>query len=274
MEDPKLDQDNFLVDELVQIVDTLRGENGCPWDKKQKPRTVILYLIEEAYELAEAIETENPDEIREELGDVLFHIFFITAMFKERGEFGLRDVVRTIVSKMIRRHPHVFGKKRVSGSEEVIQNWHKIKLDENKASRRSSILDSVPVKLPALMRAYRVSERAAKSGIDWTDISGFLREVEENLNGLKTALMRQDKAHLAIEFGELLFNLVNAARVAKIHPETALAVSVRKFEKRFKEMEARVSETNRGFEDVSPEEKTRIWEEVKKSQIAGLTDKI
>lgn len=274
MEDPKLDQENFLVDELIQIVDTLRGEKGCPWDKKQTPQTVILYLIEEAYELADAIETENPDEIREELGDVLFHIFFIAEMFKEREEFGLRDVVQTIVAKMIRRHPHVFGKNRVASSEEVIQTWHKIKLEENKASRRGSILDSVPVKLPALIRAYRISERAAKSGIDQMDISGFLRNVEENLNGLNAALMRQDKALLTIEFGELLFNLVNAARVAKIHPETALAVSVRKFEKRFKEMEARLSETNREFEDVSPEEKARIWEELKNSQIAGLADKI
>jgi tetrapyrrole methylase family protein/MazG family protein len=197
-------------------------------------------------------------------------------MFREREQFGLRDVVQTIVAKMIRRHPHVFGKQRVASSEEVIQTWHKIKLEENKASRRGSILDSVPVKLPALMRAYRISERAAKSGIDQMDISGFLRNVEENLNGLNAALMRQDKALLTIEFGELLFNLVNAARVAKIHPETALAVSVRKFEKRFKEMEAHLSETNREFEDVSPEEKARIWEELKNSQIAGagLADKI
>jgi MazG family protein len=265
MEDSKLNPKHFLLDELIQIVDTLRGKNGCPWDQKQTPQTVIVYLIEEAYELAEAIERENPDQIREELGDILFHILFITRIYREQGEFDLRDVVETISAKMIRRHPHVFDQKRMISSEEVIRNWHKIKVDEKKASRRGSLLDSVPVNLPALLRAYRISDRAAQSGIDWTDISGFMSEVEDNLHTLNTALKRENQTLLAQAFGELFLSLVNAARVAKIHPETALAGAVSRFENRFRKLEVHVSETGREFQDVSSEEKARLWAEIDKA---------
>jgi MazG family protein len=264
MEDSRLDSGRFLLDELLQIVDTLRGKNGCPWDQKQTPETVIVYLIEEAYELAEAIQRENPDQIREELGDILFHILFITKIYRERGGFDLRNVVETITAKMIRRHPHVFDQKRMISSEEVIRNWHKIKIDEKKAPRKGSMLDSVPVNLPALLRAYRLTDRAAQSGIDWMDISGFLSEVQENLRALNSAVESENQSLLALAFGELFLSTVNAARVARVHPETALAVAVRRFEDRFKKLEACISETNREFQDVTSEEKARIWAEIDK----------
>ena len=170
-------------------------------------------------------ETGHPEQIREELGDVLFHIVFIARMFQERGEFDLSDVAQTITEKMIRRHPHVFGEKTVNSSDEVIENWHKIKLNEKKSSQKQSLLDSVPVQLPALMRAYRISDRAAKSGFDWAEVDGAVENVEKELDGLKAALNKQNREILSQKFGDLLFDLVNIARLAEIHPETALAGS-------------------------------------------------
>lgn len=256
--------DSFL-DQLIRLVETLRGPHGCPWDKKQTPRNVILYLLEEAYELADAVETESSGQIREELGDVLFHVAFMARIFQERGEFDLEDVACSITEKMIRRHPHVFGGQTVKSSEEVVQNWHQIKLDEKKADRKGSLLDSVPLTLPALMRAYRISDRAAKSGLDWVDIDSALKKVKKALDDFGSALESQDNNLLSQEIGDLLFAMVTFTRMVNIHPETALAGSVKRFEKRFRKMEAVVSETERTFEDVSREEKALIWEMVKKT---------
>ena len=264
MEDSKLNQKVSFLDKLLGLVETLRGQHGCPWDKEQTPQSVIVYLIEEAFELAEAIETEDLDEIRSELGDVLFHIVFIARMFQEQGEFDVQDVARAITEKMIRRHPHVFKNQTVASSEEVIQNWHNIKLKESRSAQKRSRLDSIPAKLPALMRAYRISDRAAKSGFEWTDITGVSRKWEEPLERLKPALRSQDKNLFYQEFGDLLFRLVNVARIAGIHPETALAGSIRNFELRFKKMEELIAGDHREFEEVSIEEKALIWEKTEK----------
>lgn len=264
MENSELDQTHSFLDELIRLVKTLRGKHGCPWDKKQTPRDVSVYLIEEVFELADAIQAGDPEQIREELGDVLFHIVFIARMFQERGEFDLSDVAQTITEKMIRRHPHVFGEENVNSSEEVVENWHKIKLSEKKFTPQQSTLDSVPVQLPALIRAYRISERAANSGFDWAEVDKALENVEQELSGLKTILNKQNSAHLTQNFGDLLFILVNIARLAKIHPETALAGSNKRFELRFRKMEDMVSESEGDFENMSGREKALIWEKVKK----------
>jgi MazG family protein len=264
VENPELDQTHSFLDELIQLVKTLRGKHGCPWDKKQTPRDVSVYLIEEVFELADAIEAGHPEQIREELGDVLFHIVFIASIFQGRGEFELSDVVQTITEKMIRRHPHVFGEENVNSSEEVVENWHKIKLSEKKSTPKQSSLDSVPVQLPALIRAYRISDRAAKSGFDWADVDESLENLEQELVGLKAILNKRNNPHLSQKFGDLLFILVNIARLAKIHPETALAGSNKRFELRFRKMEDLVSESERVFESLSAREKTLIWEKVKK----------
>jgi len=264
MENTLLTQLNTELDELFQLVNTLRGKYGCPWDKKQTPESVSIYLTEEVFELADAIETADPDQIRDELGDVLFHIFFIARMFQERGEFDLADVAQTIVKKMIRRHPHVFGEKKVNNSEEVIQNWHKIKLDEKKSTAKQSLLDSIPAKLPALLRAYRVSDRAAKTAFDDGDAEGHLKNAQSALDKLKAAILYQDKSVSSEQIGDLLLAVVNLARGAKIHPESALAGSVRRFEQRFKKMEELVSESMRDFGEVTSEEKKLIWEKLRK----------
>jgi tetrapyrrole methylase family protein/MazG family protein len=264
VENPELDQTHSFLDELIRLVKTLRGKNGCPWDKKQTPRDVSVYLIEEVFELADAIQTEHPAQIREELGDVLFHIVFIARMFQERGEFDLSDVAQTITEKMTRRHPHVFGEGNVNSSEEVVENWHKIKLSEKKSTPQQSALDSIPVQLPALIRAYRMSERAANSGFDWAEVDKALENMKQELDGLITILDKQNNAHLSQNFGDLLFILVNIARLARIHPETALAGSNKRFELRFRKMEDMVSKSERIFENMSGREKVLIWEKVKK----------
>jgi tetrapyrrole methylase family protein / MazG family protein len=262
MENTKLNQLHMELEALFRLVAALRGDNGCPWDKKQTPETVSIYLIEEVFELADAIETADPDQIREELGDVLFHIVFIARMFQERAEFDLADVAQTITQKMIRRHPHVFGEKKVGSSEEVVENWHKIKLDEKKPADRTSLLDSVPAKMPALLRAYRISDRAAKSAFDDPDIESHLKNAQDALDKLKTDRRCQDKRPESQQIGELLFAVVNLARIGKIHPETALAGCVRRFEQRFKKMEELVTESKRKFEEVTAEEKKLIWEKL------------
>jgi tetrapyrrole methylase family protein/MazG family protein len=175
-------------DAIFKLIETLRGKNGCPWDKKQTPRTIAVYLVEEIYELVDAIESENHNEICEELGDVLFHILFLISLFRETGRFDFMDVIDSNMKKMTRRHPHVFGKDRVDSTDEVRERWHKIKMNEKKRFQETSILDSVPSKLPALMRAYRISERVSKTGFDWSDISGVMSKVEEEWSELKVAL--------------------------------------------------------------------------------------
>lgn len=257
-------KENILtIDTLSKLVETLRGEDGCPWDKKQTPLTISVYLVEEIYELVDAIESGNPDEVCEELGDVLFHILFLVSLFQEMGRFNIREVVRVITEKMVRRHPHVFGNDSVTGPDEVRHRWHRIKLKEKSNARPTSALDSVPKKLPALMRAYRISERAARTGFDWTDISGVVQKVEEEWSEFKAKLSQTDPDGLAMEFGDILFTLVNIARFARFHPETALTGSIKKFERRFKYMEKVLSEDGKSLESISHKEMDTLWEEAK-----------
>jgi tetrapyrrole methylase family protein / MazG family protein len=265
MEDAVLNRLHTELDALLRLVETLRGENGCPWDKKQTPQTVGIYLTEEVFELAAAIETADPDQIREELGDVLFHVVFIARMFQERGGFDLAAVAQTITRKMIRRHPHVFGATKIGSSEEVIQNWHKIKLDENKPAAGRSLLDSVPAKLPALLRAYRILDRVARAAFEEKDIDSNLNNVQGALDSLKAGLRCRDKSVAAEQIGDLLLAVANLARIGQIHPETALAGSVKRFEQRFKKMEALVSESKRELSEVTVDEKKQIWQKLQKS---------
>ncbi|UCF89907.1 MAG: nucleoside triphosphate pyrophosphohydrolase [Desulfobacterales bacterium] len=263
MENSKLEPEISPLNALITLIETLRGGSGCPWDKKQTPHTMAVYLIEEMYELVHAIDSGSPQEVCEEMGDVLFHIFFIARLFQEKRHFTIQDVARQCTEKMIRRHPHVFGTTRVSSSDEVTQNWHRIKAKEKKGRTEDSVLDSVPANLPALMRAYRISDRAAGTGFDWDDPSDVWDKLEEELEELKSALARKDKDEVTNEFGDVLFTLTNVARFAKIHPETALAEAVKKFETRFRQMEEIIARSGRPMEAVSPNEKDRIWEHVK-----------
>jgi len=262
VENSKVKSATDSLEALVGLVESLRGDNGCPWDKKQTPRSMLIFLIEEMYELADAIESNRADDVREELGDVLFHIIFMARLFQETGQFSIYDVAGEITDKMIRRHPHVFGTARVDSADTVKRNWHKIKQDEKKPSGTESLIDSVPKTLPALMRTYQICERSARSGFDWEDAETLLQQLESELNNLKQALMGDEAERILEEFGSLLFDLVNLARFLKIHPETALSGALKTFEKRFRLMEKRISESGKNFDSLSRAEIQQIWQEL------------
>lgn len=257
------------IEALIHLIAALRGEKGCPWDRKQTPGSMMIYLLEEVYELFEAVESGSHEQICEELGDVFFHILFIARLFQESGDFDIEDVARVITEKMIHRHPHVFGNDRVGSAEEVKERWQKLKMKEKNHVGQKSVLDSVPVKVPALLRAYNISERAAGAGFDWDDISGVMSKSEEEWAELKAELSNGDRSRAAMEFGDLLFSLVNVARFAEFHPETALADSTLKFEQRFKYMEQKASESGRNIVSVPRDEKEELWEQAKKELKIG-----
>ena len=268
MEDPPLTSNTSATKQnpfeiLIELIEILRGDNGCPWDKKQTPKSSAVYLIEEIYEFFDAIAADKPEEICEELGDVLFQIFFIARLYQEKGLFNIKDVSRLNAEKMTRRHPHVFDKEIAQTTDAIRERWHEIKMKEKKHGPDTSILDSVPARLPALMRAYRISERAARTGFDWPNLSGVLEKVEEEWSEFKSALTMNDKDQTALEFGDLLFSLMNVARFVSVHPEMALAASTQKFVRRFKNMEKVASEKGRKLNSMTLEEMDALWEAAK-----------
>ena len=260
-----IDGDKGDLERLIRLVACLRSENGCPWDRKQTPRSLTVYLIEEMYELVDAIEGGDAEAVCEELGDVLFQLVFVARLYQESGHFRLTDAIGKIADKMIRRHPHVFGDSSVSGVEEVRRRWGEIKKAEKGDSASPSMIDSVPAGLPALMRAYRVSERAARAGFDWDDTAGVSDKVEEEWEEFKAAVGADstDAEAVEMEMGDLLFTLVNVARFARIHPERALAKATRKFESRFRDMEAQAEKTGRTLDQVPRPEKEALWQKAK-----------
>lgn len=265
------DRADSPLSKLIDLIAALRAPDGCPWDRQQTPTSMINYLLEETYELADAISANDAAHIREELGDVLFHIFFVAHLFSEQANFGINDVAEAIVTKMIRRHPHVFGDKKVKDTAEIRENWRKIKQGEQKNGSQESVLDAIPRKLPALMRAYRVSERAAGTGFDWQDIKGVLAKTDEEIDEFKQALSigagdSKSRDQAALEFGDILFTLVNVARFARIHPETALTAAIQKFEHRFRQMEKTVTQSGRTLEEISFDEMNQLWNGIKASE--------
>jgi tetrapyrrole methylase family protein/MazG family protein len=262
VEHSEINAQNSALTELRGLIEDLRGKNGCPWDKKQTPNSMVAYLLEEAYELADAVETNQAELICEEMGDVLFHIFFMARLFEEMESFNIDEVARGITDKMVRRHPHVFGNEKVDRCEDVIRNWHKIKLEEKKNTEPVSILDSIPLNLPALMRAYRICERAGKAGIDWEDRAALTKKLDRQFADVKSALNNPDSDHMDSRLGAFLFSLANAARFAKVHPETALGGSIKMFEKRFRKMEKRVADKGIDLQSLSPAEKKQMWQDL------------
>lgn len=246
------------LDRLERLIDRLRGPNGCPWDRAQTPGSLAVYLVEEAAEAAQAINDEGPEEAREELGDLLFQILFIIKIFAQEGAFGLKETVEAVETKMIRRHPHVFGEMELSTPAQVKSNWERIKRDEN--GPEASVLGSVPKGLPGLLRAHRLSKRAAGVGFDWPDPASVLAKVEEELTELKKA---RDKKELAEEAGDLLFALANLVRHLGLNPEEVLQAANTKFQRRFAKVEEVLRERGQEPAGTSTEEMNRIWEEIK-----------
>ncbi len=249
--------------ELVRIMERLRGPGGCPWDREQTRQSIKRYVIEEAYEVAEAIEEDDPGELCTELGDLLLQIVFHAQMAGEEGLFTIADVVRSINEKMVRRHPHVFGDLAVKDADEVLRNWARIKAEERKDRDDNSIVAGVPRALPALARADRLSEKASRVGFDWAGPGAVLAKVREELAELEEALACDDRAAAAAELGDLLFALTSLGRHLDLHAEDALQAANERFVRRFRYIEARLSEQQRDIHAASADEMNVLWDEAK-----------
>ena len=249
---------------LVELVKVLREPGGCPWDQEQNHKTLRRELVEEVYELLEAIDDQDIKGLREELGDVLLQVAFHARLAEEDGYFAMQDIIDDVVGKMIHRHPHVFGTITVNSSAEVLQNWEILKAEEK--TERKSALDGVAKGLPALMRAYKLQSKAAKVGFDWSELAPVWAKVEEEVGELREAISRQNTIDMESELGDLLFALVNYGRHLGLEPETALNGTNNRFSRRFQFVEAAVRENKRTWQDYSLDELDKLWQEAKKSE--------
>jgi nucleoside triphosphate diphosphatase len=280
MESEKIEPAPLSLGVVVALIQRLRGEGGCPWDQKQTPQSLSVYLIEEMYELVDAIASGDTRAVCEELGDVIFQLLFLAELFTESGAFDMDSVVQHNIEKMVRRHPHVFGDKKGTSTEAVRENWHAIKKEEQKANHRepTSLLDSIPASLPALMRSYRVSERAARTGFDWNDLTEVMAKVEEEWAEFKTAASQirdENSRHMAaVEFGDIIFTLSNVARFVGFHPETALTAAINKFEQRFRYMEQAFIRQGTELEAASRDDMDRAWDTAKQHTAAPAGGKV
>jgi tetrapyrrole methylase family protein / MazG family protein len=250
--------------ELLGIMEKLRSEKGCPWDMEQTRSTLKPYIIEEAYELIEAIEERDPEKIKEELGDLLFQIVFQCQIAKERSEFEMSDVVEAIGRKMTERHPHVFGNAACNTPEEVVRQWEVLKKNEGKL--RESILEGVPKAMSSLLRAHRLQKRAAQAGFDWPKIEDVIEKVDEEMSELKEALKSGNRDEMEDELGDIIFMVVNLSRFMKVNPEDAHRKTISKFIRRFRHIEMKAAEQGRELSDMTLEEMDRLWDEAKKTE--------
>ncbi len=251
----------FNVNDLVEIVRILRAPGGCPWDREQTHESLRRNLLEESYEVVEAIDQGDPDHLKEELGDVLLQIVFHAGIETEAGRFTLDDVADGICKKLIYRHPHVFGDVSVSGTGEVLANWEKLKRAEKGQATNTDALESVARSLPALWRAEKIQKKASKAGLDWPDTKGAVDKLSEELDELKAAI--DGGANIEEELGDLLFSVVNVARFVKVDPEAALSGACDKFIERFREVERMAGESGQAMEDMDPDALDRLWEQAK-----------
>lgn len=253
--------------ELVKLVDRLRSPGGCPWDAKQTVGTIKTYLLEEAYEVAEAVEKEDPREICQELGDLLFQILFMARIASEKGEYDVLEVVERISAKMIRRHPHVFGQEEAASADEVALNWAAIKKQERReAETGGSILDSVPANLPSLLRTHRIIERASKAGLGPGGASAVLESVRGGLASAEEAVASEDVENLGGVLGELFFDLACLARIEGMNAENLLRLANRRFQEDFERLEGHFQRRGLELEAASQEEKEKAWLSIRRER--------
>lgn len=258
------DSPGELFRELTEIMARLRGENGCPWDREQTSESIKPYLVEETYEVLEAIDEQDPTKLKEELGDLMLQIVFHAQMAEEAGDFTIGDVLTAINDKLIRRHPHVFGDVKAETAQEVLFNWEQIKQAERRREKgQASFLDGVPRELPALLRAHRLQEKASRVGFDWKEAQEVFRKVEEELNELRAAMQGQAADRVEAELGDLLFALVNLSRFLAVNPEEALRKTIARFIARFRYIEEALARRGRKLGQASLEEMDALWAEAK-----------
>jgi MazG family protein len=267
---------------LVALQARLRARNGCPWDIEQTHTSLRTYLIEEAYEVLEALESGDDAKFAEELGDLLLQVVFHAQIASEEGRFTSADVVRKIHQKMVRRHPHVFGEKRAKDATEVLKNWEQIKSEERRAGKSqqgtgpaetspqapASLLDGIPHTLPAVIEGYQLTRRASRIGFDWDEVEGVIAKLQEELSELSAARAAQSPEQIEDELGDVLFAAVNLARFLKIDPEIALKRSNAKFISRFQEMERLARASGRALADVPRSEMELLWVQAKAAEFA------
>jgi tetrapyrrole methylase family protein/MazG family protein len=247
--------------ELLSVMDRLRDDGGCPWDREQTRESLRPFLVEETHEVLEALDDGDPAKLREELGDLLFQVVFHARIARERGEFTMDDLLAALVEKMVRRHPHVFADRPVGSAAEALAQWEAIKRAEG-AGRRSA-LHGIPRSLPGLLRAQRIQHRASRVGFDWQDPLAALEKVHEEAGELTAALRAGDTDEIRAEVGDLLFAAVNVARLAGVDPEAALQSTVERFRGRFQRMEDAADQSGRGLASLTLDEMERLWMEAK-----------
>jgi len=250
--------ENFI--ELLEVLRRLRAPEGCPWDREQTAESLVPYLLEETYEIIEAIEEGDTHTLKEELGDLTLHILFQAELARENGKFEMADSLKHISEKLIRRHPHVFDPDYDENGDMNL-SWEKAK---QKEKSRKNLLDGVPKNLPALTRARRIQEKAANVGFDWKEIEPVWEKVEEELKELQVEIQKKDPEKIKDEMGDVLFSLVNLSRFLDISPEDALRMTISKFELRFAKVEKELKKRGKDFSDSSLEEMDGIWNEIKK----------
>jgi len=261
-------------DELVNVMARLRAPGGCPWDREQTYESLAPYLLEEAFESFDAIHEAGegkPENLREELGDLLLQIIFHSQIAEELGDFTIADVCETITKKMVLRHPHVFGDKKFDTATDVLRNWDELKkaereITKKEAKPKDSILDDVPLAFPALMEANKLSKKAAKIGFDWENTEQIFEKLDEEINELKIEIAGHNTGKIEEELGDLLFVIVNLARKLDVEPETALKRTNRKFRRRFKFIEMNLKEQGKCLDNSNLEEMDALWNEAKKSE--------
>ncbi|MGK0500109.1 MAG: ATP diphosphatase [Oceanicoccus sp.] len=260
------------IDDLLYLMSRLRDPlDGCPWDKEQDFASIVPHTIEESYELADAIANGDFKQIKEELGDVLFQVVFYAQMGKEQQRFDFKDIAQALVDKLVRRHPHVFPQgslqsragKQNAAITEIKKNWEATKVNERQQKQQFSLLDDVPVALPALSRAAKLQKRASRVGFDWDNSAGVVTHLQSELDELREAELAKDQDHIAEELGDVLFCAVNLARKLKVDPESALRSANRKFEQRFRFIEKSLSASGSTPEEASLEQMDALWQQAK-----------
>jgi len=250
--------------ELVNVLRRLRSPDGCLWDRQQKKEDIGRYLLDESYEVLDAVASGGSEDLKEELGDLLFQILFLAQIAEESGEFGIADVLEEVTAKMIRRHPHVFGNREVGSVADIRANWEEIKKNEEKKyEHHESLLDKIPRSMPGLMRAQKITALASKVGFDWTEAQDVIAKIEEELDELKAAIRTGDQEHITEETGDLFFSLVNLCRFFSMDAEQTLQRTILKFNARFYHIEKKLKERGKTPADASLEEMDKLWNEAK-----------
>ncbi|MDI6726343.1 MAG: nucleoside triphosphate pyrophosphohydrolase [Smithellaceae bacterium] len=259
---------------LLEILEKLRSPGGCPWDREQTKEDLAKYLLEEAYEVADAVAEDSVSSIREELGDLLYQILFIADIAREDGQFEITEVIADIAAKMIRRHPHVFASLPVNSVAEVKSNWMRIKNEvENRNGKGEGFFERLPRSQPALSRAQRITEKAALVGFDWPNAAGVLEKIDEELDELKEALSLGETERLKQEAGDLIFSAMNLCRITGVEAETALKEATERFISRFGYIEEKITGQGKTFQEASLEEMDGLWNEAKSLELGGHAKK-